>query len=118
MLVLGLGTWALEAATAVPYFAAIAAMTSSVVSVPQWITALVGYATVMMAPGVAIALVWTLLGERLRPRLERWLDTLRASSGTAVGWIVGIVGFFVLQDAGWRLAIIYELLSDSSLRGP
>ena len=110
MLALGLGTWGLEAATAVPYFAAITMMTSASIPPAQWLIVLLGYVTVMMLPGVVIAVFWMLLGEKLRPRLERWLEKLRSSSRTTISWIIGIAGFVLLQGAAWQLALAYGLL--------
>lgn len=110
MLALGLGTWGLEAATAVPYFAAITMMTSADIPPAQWLVVLLGYVMVMMLPGVVIAVFWTLFGERLRPRLEHWLDKLRSTSHTTISWIVGIAGFVLLQGAAWQLALVYGLL--------
>ena len=117
MLALGLGRWGVEVAAAVPYFGAIALMTSAQTPTAQWIIALIGYVMVMMVPGVILAVVWSLAGERFRPRLERWRDKLRSGSTTAISWIVGIAGFLILRDAAWRLAVTYNLLEGIPLLG-
>lgn len=105
MIVLGMGTWTFEAATAVPYFAAIALMTSAALTVWQWLPILAGYTLVMIVPCVALLGAWTLSGDRLRPRLERWRAKLSTGSRTALSWIVGIAGFLILRDAIWRLLV-------------
>lgn len=118
MLVLGLGTWGVEVVTAVPYFGAIALMTSAQTLTTQWTIALIGYVSVMMLPGVILAVAWTLAGERLRPRLERWRDKLRSGSTTAISWIIGIAGFLILRDAAWRLAVTYNLFEGAATLMP
>lgn len=107
MVVLGLGTWAFEAGTAVPYFAAIALMTAAGLVAAQWLSVLAAYVVIMIVPGMIVAAVWALARERVRPRFERWRVKLSTGSRTAVSWIVGIAGFFVLSDAAGQLLTEY-----------
>ena len=109
MVVLGVGTWALEAGTAVPYFVALALMTAAGLSAVQWVPILVAYVVIMIIPGIIVAVGWVLTGENLRPRLERWRIRLSEGSRTMVSWIVGIAGLFVVYDAARRLLLEYDV---------
>lgn len=99
MVGLGVTTGLLEAATALPYLAAIGLMTSNELSPAQWVPLLAGYNAIMVAPGVLLFLVWRVAGERVRSRFERFRDWLRASSAETLSWIMGIVGFLLVSDA-------------------
>ncbi|MEV4573743.1 GAP family protein [Nonomuraea jabiensis] len=99
MLLLGLGTWLFEFATAVPYFGAIAIMTSAGLTAAQWSPLLGGYVTIMVLPGVLLLLAWAALGERTRERFERWRDRLSSGSRSTLRWIVGIAGALILLEA-------------------
>ncbi|MCK2216997.1 GAP family protein [Actinomadura sp. ATCC 31491] len=99
MLLLGLGTWLFEFATAVPYFGAVGVMTAAGLSPAQWLPLLAAYVTVMVLPGILLPAAWTLLGDRLRDRFGRWHDRLSAGSRTTLSWIVGIAGVVLLLDA-------------------
>ncbi|MGJ6965988.1 GAP family protein [Streptosporangium sp. G11] len=99
MLLLGLGTWLFEFATAVPYFAAIGVMTSAGLPAVQWSPLLGVYVTIMVMPGVLLLAAWAALGERMRERSERWQKKLSSGSRTTLRWIVGIAGLLILLDA-------------------
>ncbi|MEU6716344.1 GAP family protein [Nonomuraea sp. NPDC046802] len=99
MLLLGLGTWLFEFATAMPYFGAIAIMTSAGLPAVQWAVLLGVYVTIMVIPGILLFVAWAALGERVRERFERWRHKMSSGSRTALGWIVGITGFLMLAEA-------------------
>ncbi|MEV0385634.1 GAP family protein [Nonomuraea sp. NPDC050643] len=99
MLLLGLGTWLFEFATAVPYFAAIGVMTAAGLSAGQWSPLLGGYVTIMVIPGILLLTAWAALGERTRDRFERWRSRLSSGSRSSLRWIVGIAGVLILLDA-------------------
>ncbi|GAA5040336.1 cytochrome c biogenesis protein CcdA [Thermocatellispora tengchongensis] len=99
MLLLGLGTWLFEFATAVPYFGAIGIMTSAGLSAVQWSPLLGAYVTIMILPGILLYAAWAALGERLRARFERWRDKVSSGSRTMVSWIVWIAGCLILLEA-------------------
>ncbi|WP_181449216.1 GAP family protein [Nonomuraea aridisoli] len=99
MVLLGLGTWLFEFATAVPYFAAIGIMTMAGLSAVQWSPLLGAYVTIMVIPGVVLLLAWAALDDRTRERFERWRTRLSSGSRTTLSWIVGIAGVLLLLDA-------------------
>lgn len=103
MIALGVGTWTLEAATAVPYFAAIALMTAAGITILQWLPILAAYTVVMLTPCFLLAAAWVALGDRLKPTLEKWRAKLISGSRETVAWIIGIAGFLVARDAAARL---------------
>ncbi|GAA3466415.1 GAP family protein [Nonomuraea roseola] len=99
MLLLGLGTWLFEFATAVPYFGAIGIMTSADLPAVQWSPLLGVYVTIMVIPGILLLVAWAALGERLRERFERWQDKLSSGSRAVASWIVWIAGCLILLEA-------------------
>ncbi|MBB5787675.1 GAP family protein [Jiangella mangrovi] len=99
MVGLGVTTGLLEAATALPYLAAIGLMTSAGLSPAQWAPLLAGYTVVMVLPGLLLYVVWRVAGERVRSRFERFRDWLRANSGETLAWIMGIAGVLLVRDA-------------------
>lgn len=103
MVGLGVTTGLLEAATALPYLAAIGLMTSAGLNPAQWAPLLAGYNVIMVLPGVLLFLVWRVAGERVRSRFERFRDWLRASSGETLAWIMGIAGVLLVRDAVYTL---------------
>ncbi|HKS47817.1 MAG TPA: GAP family protein [Amycolatopsis sp.] len=99
MLLMGLGTWLFEFATAVPYFAAIGIMTTAHLTAIQWSPLLGVYVTIMVLPGILLFVAWAALRERMRERFERWQSKLSSGSRSALRWIVGTAGFLILLDA-------------------
>ncbi|MEU8382757.1 GAP family protein [Streptosporangium sp. NPDC048865] len=99
MLLLGLGTWLFEFATAVPYFGAIGVMTSAGLTAVQWSPLLGVYVIIMVIPGILLLVAWAALGERTRDRFERWRSALSSGSRATLRWIVGTAGVLILLDA-------------------
>lgn len=99
MVLLGLGTWLFEFATALPYFGAIGIMTAADLSAAQWLPLLAGYVFIMVTPGILLFLAWAALGERMRERFERWQKKLSSGSRATLRWIVGIAGALILLNA-------------------
>ncbi len=103
--VLALTAVAIEAASMLPYLAAIGIITAQGPGWPASGVLLLGYCLVMIAPALALTigrLVAHHALERPLGRIERWL-TKHATSTTA--WIIGIVGFLLaahaIFDLGW-----------------
>lgn len=106
MVGLGAGTFLMEAATALPYLAAIGIMTVAGLSPLQWLPLLAGYTVIMVAPPVLMYVSYRLLGERLRPRLRRWREKVAEGSLESLAWLLGIAGFLLLANAINRLGLI------------
>jgi cytochrome c biogenesis protein CcdA len=98
-LALGAGIMAVELPTALPYFAAIAAILASPFSLGAQIALVVLYNVAFVAPLLVLFIARELAGEKAAARLERvgaWLR-LRAPAAIAVllallGLVVGVVG--------------------------
>ena len=99
MVILGLGTWLFEFYTAVPYFGAIAIMTSAGLPAASWLILLGAYVIVMVLPGIVLFIAWALLRSRMTERFERWQRKIETSTGSALSWIIGIAGVLIFLDA-------------------
>lgn len=97
MIALGLATGVLEAGTALPYFGAIALMTTAQLPAAAWLPILAAYNLAMVLPAIVLHLLHRTLGQRLRPRLEHWRAKAESGSREAAAWIVGIAGFLLLR---------------------
>ena len=100
-----------EVATMLPYLGALGLLSTSGLDMPAVVALLGGYCLVMVLPAVV------LLGARLAsPRLvEPVLVRLNAwivrSSGSMLGWVLGIAGFLIARDAAVRLGL-FEMLAN------
>lgn len=86
----------IEAASMVPYLAAMAIIADTGWGLPRGVLAILGYCALMIAPGLVLAGARALLGsrgERALGRLEAW--AVRHAS-SAFAWGIGIIGVIVL----------------------
>lgn len=98
MMLLGLGAWLFEFATAVPYFGAIGIMTAAGLEPVEWLPLLGAYVVIMVLPGLLIHVASLALGGGIRTRLQRWQEKLRGGS-EATSWIIGIAGAVIFLHA-------------------
>jgi len=105
LVVLALTAVAIEAASMVPYVAALGILATAGLDTPATLLVLLGYCLVMVTPALV------LLGLRLalhrvlaRPlaRLETWL---RRNARETVAWVVFILGFLVARGAAVELGL-------------
>lgn len=92
-----------EVATMLPYLAAIGVLTASGLSTAVALVLLACYCVVMVLPGIALLLARIASRAHVEPllqRLDHWISTKGVG---AMGWIIGIVGFLVAQDAFVRI---------------
>lgn len=99
MVLLGFGTWLFEFATALPYFGAIAVMTTASLTPAQWLPLLAAYVLIMVVPGILLYLAWLLLRTRMETRFGRWRRKLAENSRSTAGWVMGIVGVILVLNA-------------------
>ncbi len=100
-----------EVATMLPYLGALGLLTTSGLGVPNVITLLAGYCLVMVLPAVlllAARVAWPRLVEPVLARLNDWIVR---SSGSMLGWVLGIAGFLIARDAAVRLGL-FEMLAN------
>ncbi|RNL86960.1 GAP family protein [Halostreptopolyspora alba] len=99
MIGLGVTTGVFEIGTALPYLAAIGIMSTAELPAAWWVPLLAGYTIVMVLPPALMYLAHRILGERMRPRLQRWREKVTSGSRETLAWIIGIAGFLLLSDA-------------------
>lgn len=103
MVLLALSATAVEAASMLPYVAAISILSTADLSVIASLPILFGYCLVMILPALLVLALAGTLGDRVWGRLERFGNWMERSTAGALGWIVGIAGFFIASDASSRL---------------
>lgn len=96
---LAVSAGAMELVTMLPYLAAIALIVSSGVALSISTTLLVGYCVIMVLPALVLLAARTAAGHRLDGPLRRLDGVLSRYADTAIGWVIGIVGFLVARDA-------------------
>ncbi|MEG3790472.1 GAP family protein [Lysobacter sp. CCNWLW3] len=112
MALLGMTVTAIEMVTALPYFAAIALMTSAKLGVWQWLPLLLVYNAIFVAPPLALLGLYLFAGRRLQGRFERWRESLQRGARETLLWIVGIAGVALAGDAAGRFTGQRADLSD------
>ena len=97
---LALGAGLIEAASMLPYLAAVGILTTANVSLTTGAVILTGYVLVMLAPALTLLVVRLAAGRRLERPLTRMRDWVSRRTAGALGWVIGIVGFLLVLDAG------------------
>jgi cytochrome c biogenesis protein CcdA len=99
MIALGFTTALIEVGTAFPYFAAIGLMTTSNLTVLEWLPILAGYNFIMVLPPLILFTLHLLLGRVMQRPLERLRIKLSKHSGSAISWIMCIVGLILIFNS-------------------
>jgi cytochrome c biogenesis protein CcdA len=89
---LGVTVTAMELPTAVPYFGAIALLTTADLSLTRWLPLLVLYNLIFVLPPVVLILGHTVFGKRVNVRYAELRDRLQAGARETMLWIFGLVG--------------------------
>lgn len=95
---------ALEVATMLPYLAAIGLVGTSGRPVPTQVVLVVAYVVVMILPALLLLGVRIAARRLVEPLLERVSGWMTRRAGSAVAWVIGIVGVLVALDAANRLS--------------
>jgi hypothetical protein len=103
---LALTAAALEAATMLPYLAAIGLISTAELAWTSTAVVLVAYCVVMILPALALLGVRSVASRFVTPLLERVNDWMLRNARETTAWIVGIVGFLVARDAAYRLGVL------------
>lgn len=96
---LALGATTIEAASMLPYLAAIGLISTSDLSLAGGIAVLAGYCLVMVAPAVFLLVARILLHERVSPLLARMDDWLSRNSRELLAWLLFLLGLFLVRSA-------------------
>jgi len=99
MIALGFTTSLVEVGTAFPYFAAIGLMTTSKLAAFQWLPILAGYNFIMVFPPLILLSLHLLFGRMVRRPLEKLQIQISKHSGSAISWIMCIVGLILIFNS-------------------
>lgn len=99
MMLLGMTVTVVELTTALPYFAAIALMTSAHTPVEQWLPLLLVYNLIFIAPPLALVGMNAAFGRHLQERFAHWRLRLQAGAREAGLWIIALAGVALAGDA-------------------
>jgi hypothetical protein len=89
---LGVTVTAMELPTAVPYFGAIALLTTADLPMSQWLPLLVLYNVIFVLPPVLLLVGHIVFGKRLDARYADIRERLQAGARETMLWIFGLVG--------------------------
>lgn len=92
-----------EAASMLPYLAAIGLLSSTSLPLLSQAALLGGYGAVMVLPALVLLVGRLTLARQVEPVLTRLNAWLTKHSGSMLGWLLGIVGFLLASDAAQRL---------------
>jgi len=99
MIALGFTTSLIEVGAAFPYLAAIGFMSTSNLAVYQWLPILAGYNFIMVLPPLIVFILHLLLGRAMQGPLEKLRIKLTKYSGSAISWIMSIVGLILIFNS-------------------
>lgn len=105
VIVLALIASLVEAASMVPYLAAIGILTTSELSLAGRGAALFGYCLVMIAPALLLLAARLVLHDHIAPTLKRLEAFLSRHANGAMAWVIFLVGLYLasksLSELGW-----------------
>ncbi|MES5896714.1 GAP family protein [Bacillus cereus group sp. RP43] len=99
MVALGFTTTLIELGAAFPYFGAIGIMTTSNLSWVEWSSILAGYNFIMVLPSLALLLFYLLFGRWMQTPLEKLRLKIANNTGSALSWIMCIVGLILIFNS-------------------
>lgn len=99
MVALGLTTSFIEAGTAFPYFGAIGLMTNSGMQVYEWMPVLAGYNGIMVLPPLILYVLHAMFGRSMEGMLDRLRVKVAKLSGSALSWVMCIVGVILVMSS-------------------
>lgn len=96
----------MEAATMVPYLAAIGLIAAAPLGTGAEAVVLAGYVGVMMLPALALLTGRLAAARAVEPVLERISAWLTRSGDATLGWVLGIVGVLLMVNGLGRLDVV------------
>jgi cytochrome c biogenesis protein CcdA len=96
---LGVTVTTMELPTAVPYFGAIALLTTADLPMAQWMPLLVVYNAIFVLPPVLLLVGHIVFGRRLDARYADLRERLQAGARETMLWIFGLVGGALLVSS-------------------
>lgn len=101
MIVLAFTAAVIEAASMIPYLAAIGVLTAAETSQSGRGAVLCGYCLVMIAPALLLLAARILLHDHVAPFLAKLEALLSRNANEALAWVVFLVGLYIAGD-GWN----------------
>jgi hypothetical protein len=105
LIALALAAAGLEAATMLPYLAAIGLLGASELALLPTVAVLAGYCVVMVLPALVLLAGRVFAAGVVQPMLERINAWMIRTSAENTAWVLGILGFLVARDAVGRLGL-------------
>lgn len=102
---LALGAVVIEAATMVPYLAAIAILGTLEIAMGVRFAILALYCLVMVLPALLAIALFSVFGDRIWHRLERFLVWVERETKITLLWLAAIIGFFMTANAVQHLGL-------------
>ncbi len=99
VIVLALMAGIIEAASMIPYLAAIGILTTSTLSLAGRGAVLLGYCLVMITPAVLLLAARLLLHEHVAPTLKKLEAFLSRNANEAMAWLIFLVGLYMVGDS-------------------
>nr|WP_269819590.1 GAP family protein [Fictibacillus halophilus] len=100
IIILGLSTSLIEVGTAFPYFAAIGILsTTTTLSSMEWVSILAGYNLIMVLPPLLLYLIYIVCGRWMDKPLTNLRERMVKNSGSALSWIMCIVGIILIFNS-------------------
>lgn len=106
---LALGATVLEAASMLPYLAAIGLLGTADLSWPVMTAVLAAYCLVMIAPALVLLAGRLLAQKSIEALLQRANDWMVRNAAENTGWILGIIGFLLAANALEGLEILTQI---------
>jgi hypothetical protein len=106
LVALALTAVTIEAASMLPYLAAVGLLTASELTVAQSAVVLAGYCLVMIAPALLLLAGRVALHDRLTPLLGRVEAWLSRNSREAIAWVLFILGLYLAAGALTDLGVL------------
>ncbi|PZF84669.1 GAP family protein [Micromonospora deserti] len=94
-----------EVATMLPYLGAVGLLTTSGLGAATVVALLGGYCLIMVLPALLLLAARVAWPARIEPVLARLNAWITRTSGSALGWVLGIAGFLLARDAAARLEL-------------
>ena len=101
LVALGVTVTAMELPTAVPYFGAIALLTTADLPWARWLPLLIVYNAIFVLPPLLLLAGHLVLGKRIAARYADFRERLQAGARETLLWIIGLVGSGLLV---WSVA--------------
>lgn len=99
VIVLALIAGIIEAASMIPYLAAIGLLTTSELSLAGRGALLLGYCLVMIAPALLLLAARLLLHDHVAPILKKLEAFLSRNANEAMAWVMFLVGLYMVGDS-------------------